>query len=47
LNNVIAGNEYVREVGRDDEWVKQFVCKAKTSDGKYAANDDTKTPSGC
>jgi hypothetical protein len=47
LNNVIAGNEYFREVGRDDEWVKQFVCNAKTSDGKYAANDDTKTPSGC
>ena len=46
-NNVIAGNEYFREVGRDDEWVKEFVCKAKTSDGKYAANDDTKTPSGC
>ena len=46
-NNVIAGNEYFREVGRDDEWVKQFVCNAKTSEGKYAANDDTKTPSGC
>jgi hypothetical protein len=46
-SNVIAGNEYFREVGRDDEWVKQFVCNAKTSDGKYAANDDTKTPSGC
>ncbi|WP_254032159.1 hormogonium polysaccharide biosynthesis protein HpsA [Planktothrix agardhii] len=46
-NNVIAGNEYFREVGRDDEWVKEFVCKAKTSDGKYAANDDTTKPSGC
>ncbi len=46
-NNPIAGNEYFREVGRDDEWVKQFVCNAKTSEGKYAANDDTKTPSGC
>ena len=46
-NNVIAGNEYFREVGRDDEWVKEFVCNAKTSEGKYAANDDTKTPSGC
>jgi hypothetical protein len=46
-NNPIAGNEYFREVGRDDEWVKEFVCNAKTSEGKYAANDDTKTPSGC
>jgi hypothetical protein len=46
-SNVIAGNEYFREVGRDDEWVKEFVCKAKTSEGKYAANDDTTKPSGC
>jgi hypothetical protein len=46
-SNVIAGNEYFREVGRDDEWVKQFVCNAKISGGKYAANDDTTKPSGC
>jgi hypothetical protein len=45
-NNVIAGNEYVREVGRDDKWVKQFVCNAKI-DGNYAATDTSTKPSSC
>jgi hypothetical protein len=45
-SNVIAGNEYFREVGRDDEWVKEFVCKAKI-DGNYAATDTSTKPSGC
>ncbi|MCF3623323.1 hormogonium polysaccharide biosynthesis protein HpsA [Planktothrix agardhii 1801] len=45
-SNVIAGNEYFREVGRDDEWVKQFVCNAKI-DGNYAATNTSTKPSGC
>ena len=45
-NNVIAGNEYFREVGRDDEWVKEFVCNAKI-DGNYAATNTSTKPSGC
>ena len=45
-NNVIAGNEYFREVGRDDEWVKEFVCNAKI-DGNYAATNTITKPSGC
>ncbi|GDZ93682.1 hypothetical protein PA905_15220 [Planktothrix agardhii CCAP 1459/11A] len=45
-NNPIAGNEYFREVGRDDEWVKQFVCNAKI-DGNYAATNTSTKPSGC
>lgn len=47
LNNPIAGNEYFREVGRDDPWVEEFVCNAKTSDGSYAATDTGTKPSGC
>ncbi|CAD5927667.1 hypothetical protein NO108_01460 [Planktothrix rubescens] len=46
LNNPIAGNEYFREVGRDDEWVKEFVCNAKIG-GSYAATDTGTKPSGC
>ena len=46
LNNPIAGNKYFREVGRDDEWVKEFVCNAKI-DGNYAATDTSTKPSGC
>lgn len=45
-NNVIAGNEYFREVGRDDEWVKQFVCNAKIG-SSYAATNTITKPSGC
>jgi hypothetical protein len=45
-NNPIAGNEYFREVGRDDEWVKEFVCNAKI-DGNYAATNTSTKPSGC
>jgi hypothetical protein len=47
LNNVIEGNEYFREVGRDDKWVEQFVCNAKTSGGNYAATDTSTKPSSC
>jgi hypothetical protein len=46
LNNPIAGNEYFREVGRDDQWVKEFVCNAKI-DGNYAATNTSTKPSGC
>jgi hypothetical protein len=46
LNNPIAGNEYFREVGRDDEWVKEFVCNAKIG-SSYAATDTSTKPSGC
>lgn len=39
-------NEYVREVGRDDDWIKTLLCAKKNDDSTYAI-DANQRPSSC